>query len=126
MSPVSCMRLLMLLALHPILTLPSLVLKSLSDLTNKREVGSDAGTLWSLSSEKPGHGVRQLRDDDLERLWQSDGIQPHRISIEFAERTDVTHVSLWLNVKRDDSYTPTKVLIKAGTGWQDLTEVRYR
>lgn len=31
-----------------------------------------------------------------------------------------------MNVKRDDSYTPTKVSVKAGTGWHDMTEVRYR
>jgi anaphase-promoting complex subunit 10 len=36
------------------------------------------------------------------------------------------HVSLWMNVKRDDSYTPTKISVKAGTGWHDMTEVRYR
>ena len=78
---------------------------------------------------------------------RSDGTQPHRISIEFAKRTAVTvsvlqsadtgkhahlscispqHVSLWLNVRRDDSYTPTKILVEAGTDYHDLTEVRYR
>lgn len=99
---------------------------SLADPTNKVEIGSQPGTLWSLSSQKPGHGIRQLRDPDLEQLWQSDGTQPHRITIEFGRRTAVTHVSLWLNVRRDDSYTPTKVLVEAGTDYHDLTEVRYR
>ncbi|PWN28117.1 galactose-binding like protein, partial [Jaminaea rosea] len=99
---------------------------SLTDLSNKLEIGSRPGTLWSLSSQKPGHGVRQLRDADLEQLWQSDGTQPHRITIDFGRRTAVTHVSLWLNVRRDDSYTPTKVLVEAGTDYHDLTEVRFR
>lgn len=99
---------------------------SLTDLSNKVEIGSRPGTLWSLSSQKPGHGVRQLRDADLEQLWQSDGTQPHRITIDFGRRTAVTHVSLWLNVRRDDSYTPTKVLVEAGTDYHDLTEVRFR
>ncbi|CAO1613403.1 unnamed protein product [Parajaminaea phylloscopi] len=98
----------------------------LSDTSNKREIGSKPGTLWSLSSQKPGHGVLQLRNPDLEQLWQSDGTQPHRINVEFSERTAVTHVSLWLNVRRDDSYTPTKILVEAGTDYHDLTEVRYR
>ncbi|CAO1627347.1 unnamed protein product [Sympodiomycopsis kandeliae] len=97
-----------------------------NDLSNKREIGSEKGTLWSLSSHKTGHGIKQLRDPDLEKLWQSDGVQPHKINIEFAKRTAVTHISLWLNVRRDDSYTPTKIQVKAGTGWHDLTEVRFR
>lgn len=41
-----------------------------SDLSQKREIGSEPGTLWSVSSSKPGHGVKQLRDPDLEKLWQ--------------------------------------------------------
>lgn len=81
---------------------------------------------------------------------RSDGTQPHRIIIEFAKRTAVTvrtppqsslerqdpltprafplpqHISLWLNVIRDDSYTPTKILVEAGTDYHDLTEVRCR
>lgn len=39
---------------------------------------------------------------------------------------DYQHISLWLNVRRDDSYTPTKILVEAGTAYHDLTEVRYR
>ena len=38
------------------------------DLSNKREVGSEA--IWSLSSAKPGNGVEQLRDDCLQTYWQ--------------------------------------------------------
>ncbi|PWN54436.1 APC10-domain-containing protein [Violaceomyces palustris] len=97
-----------------------------NDLTNKVDIGSKPGTRWTLSSFKPGSGVAQLRDKDLTKLWQSDGSQPHYVDIQFAKRTAVTHVSIYLDVKQDDSYTPTKILIKAGTNYSDLVEVRYR
>lgn len=41
-----------------------------ADLTNKVDVGSKPGTMWSLSSQKPGHGIAELRDDDTTKLWQ--------------------------------------------------------
>lgn len=31
----------------------------------------------------PGFGVDQLRDDNLETYWQSDGSQPHLVNIQF-------------------------------------------
>lgn len=45
---------------------PSLI----KDLTNKIDVGSQPGTMWSLSSQKPGHGLAELRDPDFDKLWQ--------------------------------------------------------
>ena len=62
----------------------------------------------------------------MTKLWQSDGNQPHLINIQFSRRTCVTHVSIYLDVKQDDSYTPTKIAIKAGTNYHDLTLVRQR
>ncbi|MEJ1286164.1 hypothetical protein NN561_017168 [Cricetulus griseus] len=32
---------------------------------------------------RPGFGVDQLRDDNLETYWQSDGSQPHLVNIQF-------------------------------------------
>ena len=37
----------------------------------RREVG-DQDQVWSLSTAKPGNGVEQLRDGDLETYWQCD------------------------------------------------------
>ncbi|ETS63926.1 hypothetical protein PaG_02255 [Moesziomyces aphidis] len=96
------------------------------DRSTKVDVGSTPGTSWTLSSYKPGSGVAELRSADLTKLWQSDGNQPHLINIQFARRTCVTHVSIFLDVKQDDSYTPTKIAIKAGTNYHDLTPVRQR
>ncbi|UZJ52229.1 hypothetical protein CBS101457_001549 [Exobasidium rhododendri] len=96
------------------------------DLTNKVDVGSQAGTMWSLSSQKQGHGIPELRDDDTTKLWQSDGFLPHFINIQFAQRTAVTHVSIYTDFRLDDSYTPIKIRILAGTHHHDLVEVRSR
>lgn len=51
---------------------------------------------------------------------------PHLVNIQFARRTAVTHVSLYMDFKEDDSYTPSKVRILAGTHFHDLVEVRTR
>ncbi|WFD31324.1 hypothetical protein MSPP1_002358 [Malassezia sp. CBS 17886] len=96
------------------------------DVTNKDDVGNREGTTWALSSAKMRHGVAELMDDDLNALWQSDGAQPHFVDISFPSQTAVTHLSLYLDCHRDDSYTPTKVLVKAGTHPYDLVDVRYR
>ncbi|KAI7692641.1 hypothetical protein SSS_08363 [Sarcoptes scabiei] len=50
-----------------------------------REIGSQA--VWSLSSCKHGFGVEQLRDNCQDTYWQSDGIQPHLVNIQFRRKT---------------------------------------
>ena len=90
------------------------------------DVGSIEGTSWMLSSAKAQNGISQLTSDDVDTLWQSDGTQPHTVTIHFPRRTAVTHVSLYLDFLRDDSYTPTRVLVKAGTHPYDVMDVRYR
>jgi hypothetical protein len=35
---------------------------------DKQEIGGQA--VWSLSSAKPGFGVEQLRDDNIDTYWQ--------------------------------------------------------
>ena len=39
----------------------------------RREVG-DQDQVWSLSTAKPGNGVEQLRDGNLDTYWQCDYI----------------------------------------------------
>ncbi|SPC63610.1 related to anaphase promoting complex subunit 10 [Ustilago sp. UG-2017b] len=101
-------------------------INDIEDRTTKTDVGLATGTSWTLSSYKPGSGVPELRSPDLTKLWQSDGNQPHLINIQFSRRTCVTHLSIYLDVKQDDSYTPTRVAVKAGTNYHDLTMVRQR
>jgi hypothetical protein len=45
------------------------------------EIGEDA--VWTLSTAKAGNGVQQLRDNNMQTFWQSDGLQPHLITLEF-------------------------------------------
>ncbi|CAI2180570.1 19876_t:CDS:2, partial [Funneliformis geosporum] len=87
-----------------------------------REIGSSA--IWSLSSWKPGNGVDKLRDDNFLTYWQSDGILPHIVSIQFPQKVNVVQISLWLDFKNDESYTPNKITIRAGTHNGDLQDLR--
>ena len=60
---------------------------SSSSSSSLREVGSLG--VWSLSSAKVGNGIAQLRDNQLDTFWQSDGQQPHTITIQFARKTKI-------------------------------------
>ncbi|XP_024016404.1 anaphase-promoting complex subunit 10 isoform X2 [Eutrema salsugineum] len=78
-----------------------------------REMGKNAA--WSVSSCKPGNGVNTLRDDNLETYWQSDGLQPHLINIQFQKK---------VKLQLDESYTPSKISIRAGDGFHNLKEIK--
>ncbi|KAL1511399.1 hypothetical protein AB1Y20_006200 [Prymnesium parvum] len=87
----------------------------------QREVGDQA--IWSLSTAKPGNGVEQLRDDNIDTYWQSDGPQPHLINIQFHKRMPIQEISIYTEFKLDESYTPSKLSIRAGTTFHDLQEI---
>ena len=89
--------------------------------TDRREIGGEA--VWSLSTAKPGNGVEQIRDDNVDTYWQSDGVQPHLINIQFHKKMSIVEVALYLDFTLDESYTPKKIIIKAGTTFHDLTEI---
>mmetsp|Transcript_8278 Transcript_8278/g.9781 ORF Transcript_8278/g.9781 Transcript_8278/m.9781 type:complete len:185 (-) Transcript_8278:174-728(-) len=89
--------------------------------SDKREIGNEA--VWSLSTAKPGNGVEQLRDDNNDTYWQSDGSQPHLINIQFHKKMSIAEVSFYLDYKLDESYTPKKLSVRAGTTFHDLEEV---
>ncbi|WVO15470.1 hypothetical protein L204_103128 [Cryptococcus depauperatus] len=80
---------------------------------------------WSVSSHKYGFGVDNLRDGDDNTFWQSEGSQPHCIDLSFPRRVHISSIALHMSHPRDDSYTPSKIGIRAGTGVHDLQEVRY-
>ncbi|KAH3833612.1 anaphase-promoting complex subunit 10-like isoform X2 [Dreissena polymorpha] len=86
-----------------------------------REVGNQA--VWSLSSCKPGFGVEQLRDSSFETYWQSDGPQPHLVNIQFRRKTTIQDVCIYTDYKADESYTPNRISIRAGSHFNDLVEV---
>ncbi|KAK4013469.1 Anaphase-promoting complex subunit 10 [Daphnia magna] len=85
------------------------------------EVGDQA--VWSLSSCKAGFGIDQLRDDSTDTYWQSDGQLPHLVNIQFRKKTTIQNIWIFADYKADESYTPSRISIRAGTGFSDLQEV---
>lgn len=85
----------------------------------------DIGKLawWRLSSFKTGYGIKELREDSPYNYWQSDGVQPHYIQVHFTKKVSIEKISFFLNYPTDESYTPSKIVIFAGSGEHDLLEV---
>ncbi|KAF9048496.1 anaphase-promoting complex, subunit 10/DOC domain-containing protein [Panaeolus papilionaceus] len=79
---------------------------------------------WSVSSFKFGFGAECLLDGDSDTFWHSDGPQPHFITAEFPRKVAIQKISIHLNYQADDSYTPSTLAIRAGTGLGDLQDVR--
>ena len=108
-----------------------------------RDIGSLA--VWSLSGAKPGNGVDQLLDDDVcccavvfqtaiatgrvlwcvqpATYWQSDGTAPHLVNVQFHRKMSLQQVSLYVDFSADESYTPKKLCIRAGSTAADLRDV---
>jgi anaphase-promoting complex subunit 10 len=59
----------------------------------------------------------------IETYWQSDGTQPHLINVQFQKKMAVTEMHFYLDHKLDESYTPTKISIRAGNTYHELEEV---
>ncbi|KAG0324034.1 Anaphase-promoting complex subunit 10 [Dissophora globulifera] len=91
------------------------------DSEDKVEIGRLA--TWSVSSAKTSHGLDMLRDNNLDTYWQSDGPQPHLVNMNFEKKTSVQQVSIYYDLKQDESYTPLRISIRAGTAYHDLKEL---
>lgn len=91
------------------------------DHIEDRELGCEA--VFSISTAKPGNGVEQLRDDNLETYWQSDGTAPHFINIQFLQKVSLTKLCVYVDHSTDDSYTPKKIVVGAGSCLHDITDV---
>ncbi|KAJ9703479.1 hypothetical protein PVL29_005012 [Vitis rotundifolia] len=87
-----------------------------------REMAKKAA--WSVSSCKAGNGVLLLRDDNLDTYWQSDGAQPHLVNIQFLKKVKLQLVVIYVDFKLDESYTPSKISIRAGDGFHNLKEIK--
>lgn len=89
------------------------------DIADSRELNA----VFMISSAKPGNGVEQLRDNNLETYWQSDGAAPHIINIQFPKKVSITHVCLYIDFNLDESYTAKKISIRSGTNLHDLIDI---
>ena len=92
------------------------------DPADTSEIGKLA--VWSVTSAKPGNGVELLRDGNLDTYWQSDGAQPHLVNVQFQRKVKVSEIALYADYKLDESYTPSKIAVRAGNSFHDLREVR--
>ncbi|KAI0749906.1 hypothetical protein C8Q80DRAFT_1120027 [Daedaleopsis nitida] len=79
---------------------------------------------WSVSSYKFGFGPECLTDEDPDTFWHSDGPQPHFITVEFPRKVAVQKISMYLSFPLDDSYTPSTIAVRAGTGHVDMQDIR--
>ncbi|PNS15191.1 hypothetical protein CAC42_8192 [Sphaceloma murrayae] len=85
-----------------------------------KEISSLAS--WTVTSSKAGSGVAALRSLDMTQYWQSDGPQPHYLTIHFFKLVSIVHMRIFLDFDQDESYTPTKMQFWAGMGIHDLQE----
>nr|POF24002.1 anaphase-promoting complex subunit 10 [Quercus suber] len=85
-----------------------------------KEISSLAS--WTVSTAKPGNGVAALRSPDPAHFWQSDGPQPHLLSIHFFKLVSIVYMRIYLDFQSDESYTPTKIQFLAGMGVHDMQE----
>lgn len=51
---------------------------------------------------------------------RSDGQQPHHLNIHFSRLVSILSIRLYLDFEADESYTPTRITLLAGTGYHDL------
>ncbi|KAG6037357.1 hypothetical protein E4U40_005532 [Claviceps sp. LM458 group G5] len=77
---------------------------------------------FTVSSHKPGSGVEELRSDDLKVFWQSDGPQPHKLTVYFVKRVGIRDIRFYVDCNEDESYTPTKIVFQSGTSENNLLE----
>ncbi|KAK4142830.1 galactose-binding domain-like protein [Dichotomopilus funicola] len=77
---------------------------------------------FGVSSHRPGNGVAELLNEDLEKYWQSDGQQPHFLTIHFLRRVEIRAIRFYVDYNQDESYTPTHIVFYAGTGHHDLIQ----
>eukprot|EP01138_Halocafeteria_seosinensis_P014698 gb/GECG01015003.1/.p1 GENE.gb/GECG01015003.1/~~gb/GECG01015003.1/.p1 ORF type:complete len:213 (+),score=29.90 gb/GECG01015003.1/:1-639(+) len=79
---------------------------------------------WTVSGAKMGNELNNMLDEKLDTFWQSDGLQPHVVTIEFHKRQEIDSVAFYVDYKEDESYTPQKVQVTAGTTFQDMAAVK--
>ncbi len=89
-------------------------------LAGLRDISSLA--TWTLSSSKPGCALPQLRHPSPTHFWQSDGPQPHTLTLHFFKLVSIVKMRIYLDFDLDESYTPTKMKFYAGMSEGGLVE----
>ena len=76
-----------------------------------REISSLAS--WQVSTSKPNCGIHALLSHSPSHFWQSDGPQPHLLTIHFCKLVKIVKMRVYLDFLLDESYTPTKMAFAA-------------
>ncbi|KAK4584250.1 hypothetical protein RGQ29_022120 [Quercus rubra] len=66
-------------------------------------------------------------EDDLREMGKKaawNGAQPHLVNIQFQKKVKLQLVVLYVDFKLDESYTPSKISIRAGDGFHNLKEIK--
>lgn len=66
------------------------------------------------------HIYTPLNNQMLTGLDRSDGPQPHHLNIHFSRLVSILSIRIFLDFEADESYTPTRITLLAGTGYHDL------
>ncbi|KAL8730230.1 MAG: hypothetical protein Q9166_004207 [cf. Caloplaca sp. 2 TL-2023] len=77
---------------------------------------------WTVSTHKPTCGIPALLSPTSSTFWQSDGPQPHTLTIHFFKLVHIAKLRILLDFRKDESYTPTRMQFLAGTGHHDLCQ----
>ena len=64
-------------------------------ISGLKEIGRES--IITISTAKSANGVEQLRDNNIETFWQSDGTAPHLINIQFIRKVSVCSVCLYMD-----------------------------
>ncbi|KAL9104916.1 MAG: hypothetical protein Q9163_000161, partial [Psora crenata] len=83
-----------------------------STLYGLREISSLAS--WTVSTHKPTCGTTALLAPTPHTFWQSDGPQPHLLTLHFFKLVKVVRLRIYLDFVLDESYTPTRMEFWAG------------
>eukprot|EP00055_Hartaetosiga_balthica_P012823 m.63511 g.63511 ORF g.63511 m.63511 type:complete len:210 (+) comp8073_c1_seq2:57-686(+) len=101
---------------------PSTDEPAINAMKKRRDIG-DIGA-WTLSSCKAGCGIDKLRNTDAGTYWQSEGEQPHIVTVEFMKKTEISAISVYVDFEQDESYTPQQITIKIGNHGHDMRDVK--
>ncbi|GFY80378.1 anaphase promoting complex 10 [Actinidia rufa] len=89
------------------------------------EVGMGSHGLFPLArrNNRAFAGIHRPPSHEIDQI-KSDGAQPHLVNIQFQKKVKLQLVVLYVDFKLDESYTPSKISIRAGDGFHNLKEVK--
>ena len=106
--------------LFQILTTPTANDPSLFGL---KEISSLAS--WTVSTHKPHCGAAALLQPTPATFWQSDGPQPHLLTLHFPKTVTIRKLRVYLDFALDESYTPTRMEFYGGVHGADYGLVQF-